>query len=287
MPALLEAHGSLDNWLAYSLEDIRDRIFYCEKDDFAAMRELRIEALLKEQGATSQVEIERLARDLLDKAAPLCVYNVYNLGQVATVNEQTFVGMETTGQGEFGRYFEHVNSAIAFESLGDPHSLVVTTVRRGIPLFGLVRMAELRRNYLDTVKGGGVSLHLEDELALAPDLKPLSASAVERQPLDPALVFALGLALGIIRQRAGDGAYTVIDEHGDQVALFARERVESAVLLGADEKMLAWLDGLIQSSVAEQGASEVAAQLEAYVRKSQVSPWERRRIERYVQLLRG
>ncbi|MCL5999779.1 MAG: tubulin-like doman-containing protein, partial [Chloroflexi bacterium] len=292
MPILLETYGTLDNWLAYSVEDIQDRVFYCCKDAFEAMRELRAEAFINGQMAASQPEAERLVRDLLDKAVPLCVFNAYNLGQVSTVSEQTFVGMEAPAQSELRRYFEQVNPAIVFESLGDRHSLTVTTIRRGIPLFGLVRIAELRRNYLDALREGGgtprgLSLHLEDELALVSDLKPLPAAAVERAPADPALVFALGVAFGMIQQRAGDGVYTLIDEQGDVVAVFSRGSIESVVLMGADDKLLARLDDLIQSAVAERSVGEVAAELEAYVRRPQVSAWERRRIEHYVQLLRG
>jgi hypothetical protein len=175
----------------------------------------------------------------------------------------------------------------------------VTTVRRGIPLFGLVRVAELRRNYLDMVRASGSAhgrrgaalqsdveaLHLDDELALASDLQPLIT--MERQPLEPALVFALGVALGIIQPRADDGVYAAVDERGQKVAAFAREPVASAILLGADDKLLAVLDGWIQAAVAERGAGEMAASLEAYARQPQVSTWERHRIERYVRLLRG
>jgi hypothetical protein len=247
---------------------------------------------MKEHMAESETDGERLVRDLLDKAVPLCVYNIYNLGQVAIASEQTYVGMEAPGQSEFKHYFERVSPAIAFEPLDDRHSLVVTTVRRGIPLFGLVRTAELRRNYFEALKDGSVPLHLEDELALTPDLKSLPASAVERAPLDPALVFALGVALGVIRQSASNGstcngAYAIVDEHGDELARFTCGRLESAVLLGADDKLLARLDTLIQASIAERSAAEAATELEAYVRKSQVSPWERRRIDQYLQLLRG
>jgi hypothetical protein len=289
VPALLETYGSLDNWLSFTLQDIRERVFYNSKDAFEPMRELRAEILLKEQVAASQADGERLARDLIDKAAPLCVYNVYNLSQVTLAGEQTYVGMEAPEQSELKRHFERISSAIAFEALGNRHSLVVTTVRRGIPLFGLVRMAEMRRNYYEILKDGNAPLHLGDELALAPDLKLLPASAVERAPIDPGLVFALGLAFGVIRQSGGDGTgpYIVVDERDEEVARFTCGRTESAVLLGADDRLLTRLDSMIQASIAELSAAEAATGLEAYMKKSQVSPWEHRRIDRFLQLLRG
>jgi hypothetical protein len=285
------------------MEDLRDRIFYCVQEGFEPLRELRVEALMQAPGSAAPPDAERVARDLLDKAAPLCVYNVYNLGPAPTIGEQTFVGMESASQSDLGRAFQRVNPSIAFESLRDWHSLVVTTLRRGIPLFGLVRVGELRRNYLDAVRasgkpyGGRVSgrgaalqldveaLHLDDELALAADLNPLASA--ERQPPEPALVFALGVALGIVQPRADDGVYVAVDEQGLEVASFGREPIAAAILLGADDKLLTALDGWIQAAVAERSAGEMAARLEAYSRQPQVSGWERRRIERYARLLRG
>ncbi len=281
--ALVEKAGPLDRWLEWRNEEVDLSILEYGASVFAPMGELRVQALAREQ-----TDLERTVRELNERAAPLCTFNVYHAGQAPVSSVQTFVGLESSDQSEVRELFERVNPAAIFESTGDRFTITVTSVRRGMPLFGLLRLSDFRRNYFDALRRHIEPLHLDDEMALTPDLNAMSSAGLGHAQTDPGSVFALGLAFGLItRYGSGpDGIYTAHDGEGNEIAQLASERLESAVLLGADDKVLARLDGLIQQRLASKSAGELVRELTSYVQRADIGAWERRRINECIAMLR-
>lgn len=281
--ALVEKAGPLDRWPAWRAEDVDLCILEYGAAVFAPMRELRVEALAREQP-----DLERTARELNDRAAPLCAFNVYHAGQAPVSSVQTFVGLESPDHSELRDLFERVNPTAIFEATGDRFTISVTSVRRGMPLFGLLRLSDFRRSYFDALRRRAEPLHLDDDMALTPDLNPVSTAEPGYVRPDPGSAFAMGAAFGLIA-RNGSGPehiYIARDTDGSELARLSSERLESAVLLGADEKLLARLDSLIQQRLAAHSAGELARDLSAYAQRADLSAWERARVEELIALLR-
>lgn len=281
--ALVEKAGALDRWLEWRDEEVNLSILEYGASVFAPMGELRVETL-----ACEQPDLDRTVRELNDRAAPLCAFNVYHAGQAPVSSAQTFVGLEAADQSEVRELFERVNPSAIFESTGDRFAITVTSVRRGMPLFGLLRLGDFRRNYFDALRRRVEPLHLDDEMALTPDLNAMSTVGLGYAQTDPGSVFAIGLAFGLIaRDGSGpDGVYIARDGDGNEIARLASEKLESAVLLGADDKLLARLDGLIQERLASKSAGELARDLTSHLQRADLSAWERRRVEEYIAMLR-
>ncbi len=282
LAALLEAIGTLDQWRQYEPEELEAAILSYGERVFAPMYDLDVETLLAQQ-MTSQTQTETLIRGLLDKAAPLWSYDSFSLGQSDTLATQTLVGLELPSASQLRPHFARVSPTIMFEATADPHSLIVTTLRSGLPLFALRRMGELAQCYINAVRSHALPLHIDDEMALVPDLRPRGP----KQPtMEAPTAFALGVSLGMISQR-DDGVYAVHNARGKEIGALASERVDSAILLGADDKLLATVANRIQAIVSEKGATDAAARLEAYLAKAEYEAWEETCIRHYVELLRG
>lgn len=281
--ALVEKIGALDRWLEWRSEEVNLSILEYGASVFAPMNELHVEALAREQP-----NLERVTRELNDWAAPLCPFNVYHAGQMPVSSAQTFIGLEASDQSELRELFERVNPTAIFESTGNRFAITLTSVRRGMPLFGLLRLSDFRRSYFDALRRRVEPLHLDDEMALTPDLNAMSSAELGYAQIDPGSVFAIGLAFGLItRDSSGpDSVYVARDDDGNEIARLAPERLESAVLLGADDKLLARLDGLIQERLASKNAGELARDLTSYLQRADISAWERRRVEAYIAMLR-
>nr|HPL29482.1 tubulin-like doman-containing protein [Anaerolineae bacterium] len=279
---LLEQAGTLDQWPGRALEEIEAGFLSYGEQVFAGMRELKAEDLLGQQMAT-QMQAEVLIRGILDNAAPLWTYDPFSLGQAHKPPEQTLVGLEAPDASELGPQFAKVNPMIRCEATNDPHSLIVTTLRRGLPLFALRRMGQFSRHYLNAVKGQSLPLHIEDEMALVPDVMYQEHSDVA---LDAPTAFSVGAATGLVMQR-DDGVYAVTDTKGKEIAELSTERLDSVILLGADGRLLYTLTGLVQAHVSEKGTADATAELKDYLAQAEIDAWEETCITRYIELLRG
>ena len=286
-PGKVEAHlnsfitekGDLAKWLDRPLSEFKDQLLDYSRHAFAGMRELRVEELL-DQFMTSQTKAETLVRDLEDKSAPLWTYDPFGLGQAYTPVVQVFVGLDAAVNNEFRQIFTRVNQSTIFETIDDPYSLNVTSVRCSMPLFGLSRMQEFRKHYLDLIRNNGEPLHLEDELALSPDI----LQALSGEPkLEPPTAMAVGLAFGFIKQEKG--VYTVFDLKGNSIGKLSAECIDSAILLGVDGKLINSLEENIQKTASKRGVKATVEALRNYINETKISKWEMTRIEQYITLL--
>lgn len=279
---LIERSGSLVEWRNYSQEDVEARLLSYGRQVFEGMHELRVEDLLNRQ-LTSRSVAEARIRELQDKAAPLWTYDPFILGQTYSLADQTFLGMETVAATDLKQQFERVNPSTAFEATGDRHSLIVTILRQGMPLFGLRRMREFRQHYLDSLRSRRQPLHLDEAMGLIRDIMP---STIERIELDPSTTFAVGLALELFKQQE-DGSYIAETHVGKLVGEFVLDKVESVILLGADEKLWSSMANEIQTVVAGKGTKETGKDLSKFLSATEISPWEQVCIENYMGLLQG
>jgi hypothetical protein len=288
-PGKAEAHlnsfiaekGDLAKWLDRPLLEFKEELLDFSRHSFASMRELRVEELLNRQ-MTSQTKAEKLVRELEDKSAPLWTYDPFGLGQAYSPMVQVFVGMDAAVNNEFRQNFTRVNQSTIFETIDDPYSLNVTSVRCSMPLFGLSRMQEFRKHYLDLIQNNGEPLHLEDELALSPDIIPAPAG---KSKLEPPTAMAVGLAFGLIKQE--DWIFTVVDLKGNITGKLAAECIDSVILLGVDEKLMHSLAGNIQKTASKKGVRATIEKLKKYIEETSISKWETTRIEQYIALLKS
>jgi len=116
------------------------------------MKELKVEALFGQQAKNAHETETRMA-ELNDKAACLISFDPFVLGQDTATSAQTFVGVEELN-GLFQKSFSTVNPTAVFEAINDPYSFIVTTIRRGLPIFCLRRSPEFQQNYMDWIKAG-------------------------------------------------------------------------------------------------------------------------------------
>jgi hypothetical protein len=281
---LIEETGSLEQWLDRPTTALESQLLIFGRRVFEGMRELSVEELLQKQLAGQpQTRVEFRVRELTDKAAPLWTYNPFALGQTYTLSDQTIVGLEAPSDSAFRQQFSLLNPSTLFEASGDRHSIIVTMLRRGMPLFGLQRLSQFQTHYVNTVKSHGLPLHVDDEAALAPDLMP---SSVERTDLDPPTAFALGVAANLIKQRDGGSPFVVTNLDGKTLGTLATDRIESVILLTIDEKLLGALVSQV-NAWAQTGTTETTEALDQYLETAQVSAWERSRIERFRGLLQS
>lgn len=279
---MIEQNGSLVACREWSSQEIEGRFLNYSRKVFEKMQELRVDSLLKDRMDTP-AKTDRLVRELRDIAAPLWMYDQFTLGQTFTIVAKTFVGMDTTVDNDFRHQFMMVDQDVQFEATNDPQSLIVTSVRRGMPLFGLRRMEGFQEHYLDGVQNRGRTLHLEDDDALTQDLMPSSISQAE---LEYATAFAVALALGLIKPRE-DKMLVLTDASGKGAKELSTDRVEAAILLSTDAKRLNALTNDIQEVVSKMGVSETVQELEKYIRQQKLSNWEKDRIQRYIELLKA
>jgi hypothetical protein len=274
-------YGQLTKWMNKPLEDFEKGLYgFCQRV-FKSMRELRVEDLLNRQ-MTSQTKAEKLVRELEDEAAPLWTYDQFSLGQTFGLFCQSFVGMDAVTKPDFKQPFTLVNQSTIFVDIDDPYSIIYTSIRRGIPLHGLRRMHEFRKHYLDVIRNMGEPLHLDDELALSPDV----FAGTSRIKLDPPTGFAVGSAFGLVKKQE-DGIYALIDAKGNLAGMLAKGRIESAILLGVEEKMMHALASEIQRTASKTGAKEAVELLQNYQSGAKVSPWESSRIQQFIALLKS
>jgi hypothetical protein len=272
-------YGQLTKWMNKPLENFEKGLFdFCQRV-FESMRELRVEDLLSRQ-MSSVTKAEKLVRELEDEAAPLWTYDQFSLGQTFGLFYQSFVGMDAATKSDFKQAFTRVNQSTIFEVIDDPYSIIYTSIRRGIPLHGLRRMHEFRKHYLDVIRNMGEPLHLDDELALSPDV----FAGTSRIKLDPPTGFAVGSAFGLVKKQE-DGIYALIDAKGNLTGKLAKGRIESAILLGVEEKMMHALAAEIQRTASKTGAKEAVELLQKYKSGAKVSPWETSRIQQFIALL--
>ena len=283
LTSLMETTGTLDVWQTRSANDIEGDLRSFGRQVFSKMRELKVEDLLKRQ-LTSQAQAERRVREFEDKAAPLWTYDKFSLGQAATLESRTFIGLEMSGESEMRRQFERLDPSAVFEATGDPYNITVTSIRRGMPLFGLRRTQELRQHYLDTVRTNNGPLHVDDESALAPDLMPLRSG---EQPLDAGTLVVVGRIFDIVEFDGASNKFTVKQRAKKPAVQLSADLVDAAILVGADFQLMDDLTRMLQETVSEQGNSEVAEIIEKYLAEKTLADWERKRIEQYVVLLRA
>ena len=188
LASFLTERGDLAKWLNRPLSELKEELQEFSGQVFKEMYELHVEDILNRH-VTSQIVGEKLVRELEEKASPLWIYDQFSLGQVLNPSSQTFIGMDSSASTEFHQLFTRVNQSMVFKSINDPYSLIMTTIRCGMPLFGLRRMHELRKQYLDTTQNLGEPLHLESELALLPDIMPLEN---QESRIDAATAFKCG-----------------------------------------------------------------------------------------------
>ncbi len=277
----ISKNGQLTKWMTKPSDEFEYGLITFCRHVFERMRELRVEELLSRR-MTTQTKAEKLVRDMGDEASPLWTYDQFTLGQSIDSISQSYVGMDAATRNEIKQAFSRVKQSTIFEVIDDPYSIIFTSLRCGIPLFGLRRMHEFQKHYLDTIRDLGEPLHLEDELALSSDI----FSVNDKSRLDPPTGFAVGSALGLVKQQ-DDGIYITVDSKGKPSGTLTKERLESAILLGADEKMMHSLAADIQRSASKNGANETISDLQKYLDEFEINPWETTRIQQFMALLKS
>jgi hypothetical protein len=79
----------------------------------------------------------------------------------------------------------------------------------------------------------------------------------------------------------------LVDTKGKTTGILTKERLESAVLLGTEEKMMHSLAADIQRSASKNGANETISDLQKYLDESEIHPWETTRIQQFIALLKS
>jgi hypothetical protein len=287
LAALVAQVGDLAQWRSLSESDIEERLLTYGRSVFAGLRTLHVEELLAKL-APNQSQAQNIVHELEQKAAPLWTYNAASLGPLSnTLRMQTGVGLESEANSAWRPYFEQVISGTQFKSTNDRHAVVATSVRCGMPLFGLLRLSEFRRQYLDNLRTHKQLLHLEDELALANDLLPVEKfpSGVAELPVVQA--FTIGVAYGLLAPN-GNGLWAATFEVGKLSAELAADKLESVVLLQANDKLWVKLCQAIQAHEATLDSRRKAAdELKTYLAAHTLSPWERKTIDAYIEALLG
>lgn len=237
---LMESAGSLDQWVEQEPEDLEEKILDYSCTVFSGMKNLRAVDLLNKQIVSMPTtQRQRFASDLINKAAPLWSYDAFRMGQNPVLVDQAFAGtpiVET--RNEIRNQLVALRQDIYFDDLEDTRAVIVTALRRGMPLFGLRRLDSFRGHYLEAVKEEGKAFHVEDELAIRPDLMPQDANATR---MDAATIFSVGRAVGLIQPRE-DGVYCFNDAQAVQDVALSVHKTDSVILLGAEP---AWMNILL------------------------------------------
>jgi hypothetical protein len=216
----------------------------------------------------------------------LIAYNDLVLPQALVPPSKTMVGVSEEGDTLFRSQFERVIPQTVFEPTGDKHALIVTTIRKRIPLYSLTRIRNLRRHYLDVLESRAEPLHVDSELALLPDLaaNPMMNTGVNHL-LTPAAAFALGRALQFIEPNT-QGVYGVVDRATNKlISQFSDGRLESAVLLSADDIAIKKVSEWVDQYSTVKGNEAFTTELNTYLKSADITEWERAAIAEYTKLL--
>jgi nitrogen regulatory protein PII-like uncharacterized protein len=285
---LTERVGSLDTWRERTPQELEEEMVKFGRNEFARMREMRAEVLLQRQLSNSP-DVVRRVRELQDKAAPLWLYDQFALADATLAEARTFVGVDAPNTSELCDQFMRIDAQTIFETTNDPYNITVTRIRRGMPLFGLRRMKEFRRHYLDQVLAGKQTLHTQDENALESDLSPVRG---EEPQLDAGTAVAVGRALQILQTHPLTGKYGLVESMGSEPERWqfelCEDLVDCAILLASDRSKLKCLADAIDERVVREGVPETIEELDAYKTATQpITRWEMARIEDFVKLLRA
>jgi hypothetical protein len=280
LPDLIAATKPLTEWDELQKDDIAFRVYkYCE-NAFGTMRDLHVQNMLKETDLDSPVHAEAYVNILRDKAAPLCTCNEVGIGQMAVADRQTLVGSEPLEGNDLVDRIKRLIPRVEFKSTTDRHSLVLTTIRRRIPLAAFIRLEDFRQRYLDRTRACDAPLHLESHLALTTDLMPRAVAGDTSTHLTPDVAFTLAHANGYIQ--FVDGIYTVVNSQGKVMRKLTSRLLESAVLFGVNEGQMEWIEETAQTLAQQKGGSEVTEQLTAWIDQPDVPDWEKEAIRTYI-----
>jgi hypothetical protein len=141
---------------------------------------------------------------------------------------------------------------------GDPFTLVILHVHRGLPLFALRRIGEYRAHYIEALWRSRLPVHTMRLLALADDIMP-----APRRKFAPASLFAVGLALGIITQDPS-GRYLAPRE-GARAHRSSAQKERSVALMAADPSASREVERRLDALVARRGPKAIRAVLDEYL----------------------
>lgn len=274
LSALVQETGTLAHWRRRPIEEIGTKLRQFGRSVFAGLDEFSAEDLLRQQTQG----VDRQVREMLDKSAPLWTYDRFLLGQLATTPTRTLVGTADSAASPFKPAFEKVvPTDLHVEEIRDRCSLLVTQIRRGLPLFALRRFPEYRRQYYRALRSRVAPLHPSETLSLVQDPERWPYDDVPQENL--ATTFALACAFDLIT-RQGDEVYSLCLPSRPPLNLSA-DRTEAAMLLGEDVAVWAMTIREIEERIAQHGTQETVVLLDRQLREPYLRPWECTALQEY------
>lgn len=274
---LLKVIGTPDAWRKKDPGMIAMQIIEFGRQQFEPLQKLTAEEIFWEQ-FTEVSKAEIRIRVLRDLAFPLWLYDTWPLGQDSPPLAETYLALHQPDTSRLVPRFKGIEPEIKVQALNELHGVFVMTVRRGLPLFSLNRMAQFQQHYLNWILGDLPPIHLDDDAAMVRDLMDTSS---KDETYEAAVAFSLGEALGMV-QKDANGTYQVTLKK--RLKKLTKSPVSSQILLGLDVEFLKEMTRELQQTVSEATASVIAEQFENYLRDETITipDWQRKRVEAFV-----
>ena len=330
---LMRTHGPLSTWARCEVEDLCTRIIQFGKDQMEALRRRKsaeqiliahlegpaisdddridVQIALAEsptQAKPSLIELPPLpkekhealrkrAAELHTRSQPFLRYEKTQIQSDSDVPTICLLGTLSADAGAtpLNRVMSEYFGDVQRVATNDPHTLVVMSVRHGLPLYALGMARRYRSKYERCFRDK--LLHTRRAHLALPDLFPLKEDALE-----PQMAVALGCAVKpprsratIIRHDPASGYFFVHQQarRAPVNVLLGKDKLDASIYLQHNANDLVRLSKQIDETIvkraeaAKSGNRAVIRALEKYLKDNadQLEEWEVVMIERYIERL--
>lgn len=297
------AVGTPDRWLP-ALEQLPARILEFTRGVFASLRQHTADSLLQRAPDDRQrhQRVQRYARDLRDKSAPMWNYNKFVVGKELTGSLSSFglLAMDDPEDTTLDNDFRLLDPGLATVATLDPYRLQIIRLSHGYPLYGLRAFDDFRRHYQSVLQAGDTPLHTLDEYLVAEDPKFYPPG------LDPhstiAALFAVGRLVGIIAPE--DGSFAVQPEGEDGTCRplattlkrsAARLSLEPELAMEVSRRIDAWVtfhtragaEELLKVALAPPRAKPAEGAAAEPLLTPPLEEWEQKALQGFIEQLRS
>lgn len=276
--------GTPASWLPLGAAQLAKRILDFGRDVFRPLRNNTVNFLLElaPDEAARRLKVQRSARELLDKSAPMWNYNPYVVGQdlmgAGYLTGYGLLSMDDPSRSQLDDEFQTMKADLKTVPTHDPYRMQIIKLRQGYPLYGLRAFNDFRKHYVSVLRDTERPLHIADDYLLAPDPRPYPPDVDLHSSLDA--LFAVGCVAGRVI-RDGSGHYIVALDEKNSTRLATTPR-RTVALLGLDPPLAAALSEQINTWVEQHGQVEVAILLEQAVAERDPDDWQSAAMREYV-----
>ena len=276
--------GTPASWLALGASELAEQILVFGRDVFKPLRNNTVDFLLElaPDDAARKDKMQRSARELLNKSAPMWNYNPYSVGQdlmgAGYLTGYGLLSLDDPSRSQLDDVYQTMKADLKTIATRDPYRLQIIKLRQGYPLYGLRAFKDFRKHYEDALRETERPLHITDDYLLAQDPRPYPPDMELHSAIDA--LFAVGCVAGKVTRDAGGHYLVALDEKNTTVLATTPQR--TVAMLGLNPPLAAALSEQLNSWVEQHGQAEAVALLEQAANERAPKDWEAAAMREYI-----